>query len=365
MSKWLWIPLCLAMTAATCSPAPVAAQEERGEATYRRFTNREGRTLRARIVSVDGDRVTVERRSGRRSTYRIAVFSAADQAYIREFAGRGKPASKTSKSAGWSRFRGPEGMGVSGATDLPLEWDAETNIAWQTPLPGAGASSPITYGDRVYITCYTGFFVPGQSGGSQEDLKRHLLAVRLADGEIIWNKAVPAKLPEEERIRDHGFAASSVMVDANRVYAFFGKSGVIAFDHEGEQLWLADVGSSTSGWGSAASPILHGGLLFVNASVESQSLVALDPRTGDEKWRAEGIRESWSTPSRDAKSSLSPGRATCWPSHRRPANSCGRARRTSNGTWFPVRSPLTESCTASAVARERPRSRCAPAAAAT
>jgi outer membrane protein assembly factor BamB len=196
----------------------------------------------------------------------------------------------------WSRFRGPGGMGASDAAELPISWSASENIAWKTPLPGAGASSPIVVRDRVYLTCYTGYFVPGEAEGSLDKLQRHLLAVRLGDGQILWDKAVPAKLPEEERIRDHGFAASTPAADAERVYVFFGKSGVLAFDHGGKQLWQADVGAKTNGWGTATSPVLYKDLVLVNASVESESLVALDRRTGEEKWRAKGIRESWNTP---------------------------------------------------------------------
>jgi outer membrane protein assembly factor BamB len=196
----------------------------------------------------------------------------------------------------WPRFRGPGGMGISAATDLPVEWGPSHGLVWKTALPGAGASSPITFGDRIFLTCYTGFFVPGESGGSPEQLQRHLIALRLDDGQVVWEKAVAARLPEEERVRDHGFAANSVAVDADRVYAFFGKTGVFAFDHEGHQLWQTDVGSQTSGWGTAASPVLYKDLVLINASVESESLVALDRATGAEKWRAGGIREAWNTP---------------------------------------------------------------------
>ncbi|MCU0874222.1 MAG: PQQ-binding-like beta-propeller repeat protein, partial [Pirellulaceae bacterium] len=172
----------------------------------------------------------------------------------------------------------------------------DDGLIWKTALPGAGASSPVTFGERIYLTCYTGFFVPDEPGGSPQELKRHLIALRLEDGQVVWDKALPAKLPEEERIRDHGFAASSVAVDEERIYVFFGKTGVFAFDHDGNQLWQADVGSKTNGWGSAASPVLYQDLVFINASVESESLVALDRKTGEEKWRAGGIRESWNTP---------------------------------------------------------------------
>lgn len=196
----------------------------------------------------------------------------------------------------WSSFRGPNGMGASAAKGLPLNWSESDNVAWKTPLPGPGASSPIVFGDRIYLTCYTGFFVPGEEGGRQEDLKRHLIALKRTDGSVVWDKAVAAKLPEENQIRDHGFAANTPAADAERLYAFFGKTGVFAFDHSGKQLWQADVGSKTHGWGTSASPVLYKDLVFINASVESESLVALDRRTGKEKWRASGIREAWNTP---------------------------------------------------------------------
>jgi len=196
----------------------------------------------------------------------------------------------------WARFRGPDGMGVSNATGLPVSWSNSENIVWKTAMPGPGASSPIVFSDQIYLTCYTGYLVPGESTGSLEQLKRHLLAVRLTDGRILWSKTIAARLPEESRIREHGYASSTPAADAEQVYVFFGKSGVFAFNHAGQQLWQADVGSKTSGWGSATSPILFKDLVFINASVESESLVALDRRTGERKWRAEGIRESWNTP---------------------------------------------------------------------
>ena len=196
----------------------------------------------------------------------------------------------------WSQFRGPGGLGKSDAKGLPLNWSPAENIAWKVELPGPGASSPIVIGDRIYLTCYTGYLVPGQSGGSLDQLKRHLIALRRNDGGIVWDRSIAARLPEESEIRDHGFAANTPAADADSVYAFFGKSGVFAFDHNGEQQWQADVGSKTSGWGTSASPVLYKDLVFINASVESESLVALDRRTGVEKWRATGIREAWNTP---------------------------------------------------------------------
>lgn len=195
----------------------------------------------------------------------------------------------------WPSFRGPTGQGNSTASDLPLTWSQEENIAWKTPLPGPGASSPVVFGDRIYLTCYTGYFVDGQSGGNQEELKRHLVAMSL-DGKVLWDVPVAAKLPEENKIRDHGFAANTPAVDADRIYVFYGKTGVFAFDHSGKQLWQTDLGDRTNGWGTAASPVLYRDFVLINASVESGSLYALDRATGKEVWNASGIKESWNTP---------------------------------------------------------------------
>ena len=196
----------------------------------------------------------------------------------------------------WPGFRGPTGQGVSTATGLPLTWGTDQNVVWKLPLPGPGSSSPIVFGDRIYLTSYSGYAVPDQPGGSLEKLKRHLVAIDRKTGAIIWDRAIAAKLPEEERIRDHGYAANTPVADSDHVYVFFGKSGVFAFSHDGEQVWQADVGTRTHGWGTSASPVLHGDLLLVNASVESDSLLALSRRTGKPAWTAREINEAWNTP---------------------------------------------------------------------
>lgn len=202
---------------------------------------------------------------------------------------------KTEPLTGWPQFRGTAGMGVTSA-QLPVEWSHTDHMVWKTPLPGAGASSPIVFGNQIYLTAYTGYLVPGEDRGEHTNLQRHLIAISRKDGKIVWDKAVAAVLPEEENIRDHGFAASTPAADADRVYTFFGKTGVLAFDHQGKTLWQTSVGTKTHGWGSSASPILFEELVIVNASVESESLVALDRHTGKEVWRAGGIKEAWNTP---------------------------------------------------------------------
>lgn len=197
----------------------------------------------------------------------------------------------------WPQFRGQGALGRSDTKALPLTWSDEQNVAWKTVLPGPGASSPIVLGNRIFLTCYTGYATSSREPGEMSNLKRHLLCLDLADGKILWNTRVPAELPEQERIReDHGYASSTPVADAERVYTFFGKSGVFAFDHHGRQLWQTKVGDQLNGWGSATSPVLFKDLVLVNASIESESLVALDKRTGREVWRASGIKDSWHAP---------------------------------------------------------------------
>lgn len=204
-------------------------------------------------------------------------------------------ASAAVTAANWPQFRGPGGSGISETRGVPLHWSDTEGLAWKTDLPGPGSSSPVVFGDKIFVTCYTGVSPGG--GGRLEDLKRHVLGFDRATGRLLWNTPVPADLPEQPGLReDHGYASSTAGVDAERVYVFFGKSGVFAFDHAGRQLWNTKVGDRVHGWGSAASLVLHGDLVLVNASVESESLVALDRRTGAERWRAPGIRESWHTP---------------------------------------------------------------------
>ncbi len=208
-------------------------------------------------------------------------------------------ASRTSgeSTADWRQFRGPTGQGAASEAGLPSSWGAKENVLWKTALPGPGASTPIIAGDRIYLTCFSGYGTSGRAKGSMEELRLHLVCAGVKDGKILWTSDVQPKLPEEETIREgHGYASSTPTADSQRIYCFFGKSGVIAFHLDGTRSWRADVGEKTSGWGSAASPVPHGELLIVNASVESESLVALDKATGKEVWRAGGIKESWNTP---------------------------------------------------------------------
>lgn len=199
-------------------------------------------------------------------------------------------------SEDWTNFRGPS-EGGSEDRGIPTSWSDTENLVWKTDLPGPGTSSPVFFGDQILLTCYTGYNVPGSDTGEQADLRRHLIALNRQTGKLRWNTPIKPTLPEQDRIRDgHGYASSTPAVDRQRIYCFFGKSGVFAFDHQGKQLWQTNVGEGLHGWGSAASPVLFEDLVIINAGVESESLIALDNATGKERWRVRKIRETWTTP---------------------------------------------------------------------
>jgi outer membrane protein assembly factor BamB len=201
--------------------------------------------------------------------------------------------------ADWLQFRGPGGLGISAEKGLPVEWSAEKNIFWKVKLPGAGASCPVTKGDRVFVTCYSGYGFDAKKPGEMNELRRHLLCLDRATGKTVWEKEFKPLLPEHKYTGEgsyHGYAASTPLIDGERLYVFFGKSGVYCFDFGGKEIWHELVGKNTNGWGSGASPILHKDSLIVNASVESGALVALDKNSGKEKWRAPGISAAWNTP---------------------------------------------------------------------
>lgn len=193
----------------------------------------------------------------------------------------------------WTRFRGPDGAGVSADTSIPLKWSETENLRWKAELPGPGSSSPIVTGKRVLVTCYSGYGMSKTNAGSLQTLQRHLVCVNRDDGKIVWIKNVSSDQPEDGYqgyISEHGYASSTPVTDGAHVYCFFGKTGVVAFDMDGQQLWKKNVGreSSNRRWGSAASLILYKDSVIVNASEESQSIRALDKFSGKELWQAPG-----------------------------------------------------------------------------
>ncbi len=209
-------------------------------------------------------------------------------------------ATSSAIAADWPGFRGPTGQGISNEKNLPIKWSAEDNVAWKVKLPGGGASCPVTLGKHVYLTCYSGYGLDKKEPGKQENLRRHVFCINRADGKIVWSKEFMPLLPEHDYSRHesdyHGYAASTPITDGDRLYVFFGKSGVYCLDLDGNQIWHSPVGKNFHGWGSGSSPMLHKNLLIVNGSSEAGQMVAFDKMTGKEAWRTPGIGSAWNTP---------------------------------------------------------------------
>jgi hypothetical protein len=203
-------------------------------------------------------------------------------------------------AADWMQFRGPGGQGVSDDKGLPQTWSETENIVWKTRLPGPGTSSPITVGDAIFLTCYSGYAQSPRDPGEQKNLRRHLVCLDRKTGALRWNKDVKPELPESAyrsgNDGQHGYASSTPASDGKSLFVFFGKSGVFRFDLAGNQVWSRSVGKRTTGWGSATSPLLYNDLVIVNASVESGALVALNKSDGSEAWRLPGTAGAWSSP---------------------------------------------------------------------
>lgn len=206
-------------------------------------------------------------------------------------------------AADWPQFRGPDRSGVSDETGLPTEWSAAKNIVWKTELPGAGASSPITYGDRIYVTCYSGYGQPSAKGkgdpGRMADLQRRLICLDRKDGTILWDTPEQSKTKEHPYgafVNLHGYASSTPAADDLGIYTYYGAAGAFAYDHEGKLRWRQPCGKATDNFGSASSPVVFGDLVIINAEVEGSGLVALDRKTGKEVWRVATDAAARSTP---------------------------------------------------------------------
>ena len=190
----------------------------------------------------------------------------------------------------WPAWRGPRGDGISLETNAPLKWSATENIAWHTEIPGNGRSSPIVFGDRVFVTT-----------GVEEDESRRVLCIDRASGKIIWNTVVHNG-PGGQMHRDNTMASSTPATDGEIVFAVFVDDQgmkVVALDFEGKILWSSSPGTFFSNHGFAASPRLYKEGVIVNGHQDGTAFVVmLDRKTGAEIWRytpAVNLR-SFSTP---------------------------------------------------------------------
>lgn len=206
----------------------------------------------------------------------------------------------TAHAEEWVQFRGPNSAGISTATGLPTTWGTGQNVVWSTKLPGPGGSSPIIVGDKIFVTSYSGYAESADNPGDMNNLKRHLICLERASGKILWTKEFAAVMPESEYVGGnntrHGYATSTPVSDGKSLFVFFGISGFYAFDLDGNELWKADLGKGTDGWGSATSPVLYKNTVLVNAGVESEKLYALDKATGAVVWSTGGMTKTWASP---------------------------------------------------------------------
>ncbi len=220
----------------------------------------------------------------------------------------------------WPGFRGADKQGVDTEAVLVTEWDDETNLVWKTPLPGRGASSPIVVSDRVFVTSCSG----DPKGDPEDDgplsLTRHLLCIDRRSGDVVWQADEESLYPPVKAVPAFttcgGHASSTPVSDGERVYVFYGRSGVYAYDLNGERQWHAGVldeavsepGASGQGtdpdevagqpFGTASSPMIYSDLVIVIAAAESRSIQAFDRGTGERRWICESddLVGTFSTP---------------------------------------------------------------------
>ncbi|HMP80093.1 MAG TPA: PQQ-binding-like beta-propeller repeat protein [Pirellulaceae bacterium] len=203
----------------------------------------------------------------------------------------------------WTRFLGPNGTATDSSASIPSTWNLSENMAWQVGLPGFGSSSPIVVGDRVFVTCYSGFGLDPEAPGNAADLRRHLVCLDRLSGQLLWDKPILSEHEEDPYqgfIREHGYASSTPASDGHRLFVLFGKSGLYAFDLDGNVLWHKNLGtfSDPAKWGDGCSPVLYKNLVIINVGNVGRALVALQQDNGEEAWRIDDERfgNSWSTP---------------------------------------------------------------------
>jgi outer membrane protein assembly factor BamB len=227
----------------------------------------------------------------------------------------------TARAQQWPSFRGPSGSGVAVDAQPPTAWSVatSTNIAWRTDIPGLGHSSPIVWGDRIFLTTAVSdaasarSLVLGDSDAAGIDpLNEHsayqwqVLALDRASGKTVWSRTVHQGLPRVKRHVKGSHASASPATDGRVLVAMLGSEGLVAFDMNGKELWRKDLGVLAVGladdptyeWGPASSPVIHGSVVLVqNDRYKDSYLVAFDLQTGKELWRSpRNELPAWATP---------------------------------------------------------------------
>jgi len=210
----------------------------------------------------------------------------------------------------WPQFRGPGSMGVAEDPNLPDTWSATENVAWKTEIPGNGWSSPVVWGDNIFVTSVVstvegekpkkGLYFGGERKAANDIHRWVVYCVDWKTGKIRWQKEVYQGTPQSPRHLKNTYASETPVTDGERVYAYFGNVGLFCFDTTGKLLWSKkwEPFKTRYGWGTAASPVLYKDRLYiVNDNDEHSFIVALNKKTGEQIWRTE--REegtNWATP---------------------------------------------------------------------
>jgi len=220
----------------------------------------------------------------------------------------------------WAQWRGPDGLGISRETGFVTRWSPTSNIKWKTEIPGRGHSSPIVWGDRIFLTTsLKGELVEGRKAPVHLDFSyrpgyvhpdsvdiefKHTLKVLAIDagtGRIVWEQTAYDGVMFDDRHRKNTYTSPTMITDGRLVYAFFESLGVYAYDFDGRLQWHSPLGSIIkAGLGPGTSPVLYENLLILQCDQEmgeGSAMIALDKRTGKQVWRAErSTRRSWATP---------------------------------------------------------------------
>ncbi len=186
----------------------------------------------------------------------------------------------------WSRWRGPSGQGVVVGSGYPDRWSATENVLWRTPVPGRGNSSPIVWGDRIFVTT------------SYENGRRlSVLAFRRSDGSKLWESFIPEGRSQSAHFKN-GHASSTPVTDGQRVYVYFGTRGLFAFDLNGKVVWHQDLGPTDAYHGTAGSPLLYKDrIILYQDQYRNSFIAAFDTRTGRQLWRTtRDAGVGWGTP---------------------------------------------------------------------
>jgi outer membrane protein assembly factor BamB len=217
-----------------------------------------------------------------------------------------------SAEANWPRWRGPRMNGVATDANPPVEWSETKNVKWKVRLPGHGSSTPVLWGDRLYVLTAVradGLEPPlpaharkaGEAPPAVETAQEfRVLAIDRASGTTLWERTAGKATPHEGKQENNSYASASALTDGEHLFAYFGSWGLYAYDLAGELKWKKDFGDMTTrgGFGEGASPALHGDTLVVNWDHEGQSFVAAPEKaTGRELWRRDREEvSSWATP---------------------------------------------------------------------